>query len=70
MLLWAPFYGKINTFNKILYFDLFFGIGLATIGGKDNAETVALQRKKGEDKLSKVSNIALSAKMANANLCQ
>jgi outer membrane beta-barrel protein len=25
---WAPFYGKINTFNRIIYFDWMFGVGL------------------------------------------
>lgn len=27
MLLWSPFYSKINTFNKIIYFDWIFGLG-------------------------------------------
>lgn len=26
-LIWSPFYGKINTFNKIYYFDWSFGVG-------------------------------------------
>ncbi len=25
--IWSPFYGKINTFNKIYYFDWSFGVG-------------------------------------------
>ena len=25
--LWAPFYGKLNTFNEIIYFDWIFGLG-------------------------------------------
>lgn len=26
-LIWSPFYGKINTFNEIYYFDWSFGVG-------------------------------------------
>jgi len=26
-LVWSPFYGKINTFNQIFYFDWSFGVG-------------------------------------------
>lgn len=36
MLMWSPFYAKINTFNSILYFDWLFGIGYATIDTVDN----------------------------------
>ena len=36
MLLWAPFYAKINTFNKIFYYDWMFGVGLANVTTKDN----------------------------------
>ena len=41
---WSPFYGKINTFNKIIYFDWSFGLGGGMIWGRDNAETIASQR--------------------------
>lgn len=40
--IWSPFYGKINTFNKIYYFDWSFGAGLASIAGEDNLETSIL----------------------------
>jgi len=33
---WAPFYSKINTFNKIIYYDWLFGFGGSTISTKDN----------------------------------
>ncbi len=33
---WAPFYSKINTFNKILYYDWLFGFGGSTISTEDN----------------------------------
>ena len=36
MLLWAPFYSKINTFNKIFYYDWIFGLGLSNISTEDN----------------------------------
>jgi outer membrane beta-barrel protein len=35
-LLWSPFYSKINTFNKIFYYDWMFGIGYASIKNSDN----------------------------------
>ena len=36
MLMWSPFYSKINTFNRIFYFDWMFGVGAGTITTKDN----------------------------------
>ncbi|MCK6594311.1 MAG: outer membrane beta-barrel domain-containing protein [Bacteriovoracaceae bacterium] len=38
---WSPFYGKINTFNKIFYFDWSFGAGLGKINTESNATTVS-----------------------------
>lgn len=38
---WSPFYGKINTFNKIFYFDWSFGAGLGQIKTASNRETVS-----------------------------
>jgi outer membrane beta-barrel protein len=38
---WSPFYGKINTFNKIIYFDWSFGIGLGQIQTESNALSVS-----------------------------
>ena len=35
-IVWAPFYSKINTFNKIIYYDWLFGAGLSSITTKDN----------------------------------
>lgn len=40
MPVWSPFYGKINTFNKIIYFDWSFGLGLGQIQTESNANTV------------------------------
>jgi outer membrane beta-barrel protein len=36
MLMWSPFYSKINTFNKIFYFDWMFGLGVGNITTLDN----------------------------------
>lgn len=36
MLMWSPFYSKINTFNRVYYFDWMFGLGVAQINTKDN----------------------------------
>ena len=37
---WSPFYGKINTFNSIFYFDWAFGAGLGKINTESNKDTV------------------------------
>jgi outer membrane beta-barrel protein len=36
MILWAPFYSKINTFNSIVYMDWIFGVGYTQIKEKNN----------------------------------
>jgi outer membrane beta-barrel protein len=36
MVMWSPFYSKINTFNKIFYFDWMLGLGVASIKTLDN----------------------------------
>jgi outer membrane beta-barrel protein len=41
-IIWSPFYGKINTFNQIFYFDWSFGAGLAQIQGESNLKSVKL----------------------------
>lgn len=38
---WSPFYGKINTFNKIFYFDWSVGAGVAKIDSESNSKTAA-----------------------------
>lgn len=38
MLLWSPFYAKVNTFNKILYFDWIIGLGVAKIDEENNKD--------------------------------
>jgi outer membrane beta-barrel protein len=36
MVLWSPFYSKINTFNKIIYMDWVFGLGYAQLKEHNN----------------------------------
>jgi len=38
---WSPFYGKINTFNKIIYFDWSFGLGVGQLTTESNGETAS-----------------------------
>ncbi len=38
--IWSPFYGKINTFNQIVYFDWSLGAGYAMINGESNLKSV------------------------------
>lgn len=37
--IWSPFYGKINTFNKIYYFDWSFGAGLGSLKMESNLKS-------------------------------
>lgn len=39
---WSPFYGKVNTFNKIFYFDWNLGLGVGKLETESNAKTVAI----------------------------
>jgi outer membrane beta-barrel protein len=36
MLMWSPFYSKINTFNQVFYYDWMFGVGAASVRTQDN----------------------------------
>ncbi len=55
MLMWSPFYSKINTFNKIFYFDWMFGVGLGSITTRDNREKFIAGPN--ENKLTEESNV-------------
>jgi outer membrane beta-barrel protein len=39
-IIWSPFYGKINTFNKIFYFDWSFGVGIGDMQSESNLRSV------------------------------
>lgn len=45
MVLYSPFYGKVNTFNKIFYFDWNFGLGLAQLDTESNISSVLIVNK-------------------------
>jgi len=62
MAVYSPFYGKINTFNKIIYFDWSFGLGLGQIQTESNAKTVSNSTT--ADQFSDESSIAVLAKTA------
>lgn len=36
MVIWAPFYGKVNTFNAVVYYDWFLGLGIANLNETNN----------------------------------
>ncbi len=40
--LYSPFYGKFNTFNKIYYVDWYFSAGIASIDTSDNRNRFAV----------------------------
>lgn len=40
--IWSPFYGKINTFNQIYYFDWSFGAGIGQVNTESNIKTVKI----------------------------
>lgn len=45
-IIWSPFYGKINTFNQIFYFDWSFGAGLSKINAESNMKTAKIKSAK------------------------
>lgn len=40
--IWSPFYGKINTFNQIFYFDWSFGAGISMVNTDSNINSVRI----------------------------
>lgn len=38
MLMWSPFYSKINTFNTVVYVDWLFGLGYASLTETNNRD--------------------------------
>ena len=43
---WIPFYGKINTFNEILFFDWGLGLGFGQFETQGNYKTFLVKNKK------------------------
>jgi outer membrane beta-barrel protein len=58
LLMWSPFYSKINTFNKIFYYDWMFGVGVTNAQTIDNREEVIADASSGELTTESVSGIA------------
>jgi outer membrane beta-barrel protein len=48
--IWSPFYGKVNTFNKIFYFDWGFGLGYAMLKAESNIDAIGDVTRIGEFK--------------------
>lgn len=48
MVLWSPFYNKINTFNKIIYVDWILGLGFAKLDETNNKEEYTIGLPTGE----------------------
>lgn len=46
--IWSPFYGKVNTFNKIFYFDWGFGAGFAKLNAESNINAIGDTTKIGQ----------------------
>lgn len=44
-LVWSPFYSKINTFNKIFYYDWLFGLGFSSYTSLDNRNEFLITNK-------------------------
>lgn len=64
MILWSPFYSKINTFNKIVYMDWIFGLGYAQLKEKNNKLRIQLgQTYEGVETLDTHSGILWQAGM-------
>lgn len=38
LIVWSPFYAKINTFNKIIYLDWIIGVGYGKVTEKNNRQ--------------------------------
>jgi len=64
LLVWSPFYGKINTFNKIIYFDLSFGVGYGQIKTQSNHESVTTVNRQTEYKNEKHDAVLSKAALA------
>ena len=60
LLVWSPFYGKINTFNKIYYFDWSFGLGLGNADFENNL--ISAGDENVPDSYDKKSSMAIMAK--------
>ena len=58
MLVWSPFYSKINTFNKIFYYDWMFGAGISSATTLDNRKEFSSGSDSSELTTESISGIA------------
>ncbi len=63
MLIWSPFYGKINTFNRIIYFDWSIGLGAGIINAESNRKTVDNSNLKSTYEKEKYNSLAWKTKV-------
>lgn len=59
-MVWAPFYGKFNTFNLIYYLDWFLSLGLASAQTEDNRCSFSNVCAIGNDSLTTESVMAIT----------
>ena len=55
MVLWAPFYAKLNAFNGIFYFDWIFGLGVASITDENNKSSFGTNKSSSEEWMQETS---------------
>lgn len=60
--IWSPFYGKINTFNQIYYFDWSFGAGYAQVNTESNIKSVRIDDAPNKYEAKTYSGAALKTK--------
>ncbi len=61
--IWSPFYGKINTFNQIYYFDWSFGAGYAQVNTESNIKSVRINNAPNRYESKTFSGAALKTKL-------
>lgn len=54
LFLWSPFYSKTNLFNKIIYYDWQFGLGLTSLTTLDNRNDFTTVDESGDTKESTI----------------
>ena len=57
MIVWSPFYSKINTFNKIFYYDWMFGLGFTNTDTIDNRTAYQSNGKTGVETKESISGV-------------
>lgn len=62
MMVFSPFYGKLNTFNFIYYLDWSFGLGAAQLNMSDNFEYFVTSGESGDEIFENLSETAIVAK--------